>query len=268
MKELRHKVALITGGATGIGLALALELAKEPMKIVIASTNKQNLEEAAKKIREAGAIDVLQVVCDVSDRSSVENLRKEATEKFDFVDLLVCNAGVTTSGPFVDHRKEDWSWVYDVVLHGTVYCIQLFYPDMVKRKSGHIVLVGSQAGMAVDWVTLHGPYTSAKAAVMALGASLRTEAADHGVGVSNIIVAGTQTEIMKCERSRPERYGEPLKVDIKKREARRIPPQDVAEMIVRGIKEDKAWVATHPELKSLTEGYFGRILASYDQWNQ
>lgn len=266
MKELKNKVALITGGATGIGLALALELAKEPMNIVIASTNRENLEASAKKIKEAGLVDVLPVVCDVSDRASVENLYKEAAAKFGFVDLLVCNAGVTTSGPFVNHRPQDWSWVYDVVLHGTTYCIQFFYPDMVERKTGHIVLIGSQAGMAVDWVTLHGPYTSAKSAVMALGAALRPEAAENGVGVSNIIVAGTQTEIMKSERSRPERYGDALTHDIKKREARRIPPRDVAEMIVRGVKEDRGWVATHPELKSLTEDYFGRILASYDQW--
>jgi len=266
MKDLKGKVALITGGATGIGLALALELAKEPMKIVIASTNKENLGASAKTIKEAGAIDVLPVVCDVSDRSSVENLYKETTSKFGFVDLLVCNAGVTTSGPFVDHRPEDWNWVYDVVLHGTTYCIQFFYPDMVKHKTGHIVIIGSQAGMAVDWVSLHGPYTSAKSAVMALGAALRPEAAEHGVGVSTVIVAGTQTDIMKCERSRPERYGDALKYDIQKREAWRIPPKDVAEMIIRGVREDKGWVATHPELKYLTEGYFGRILAAYDQW--
>ena len=159
MKDLQGKVALITGGATGIGKALALELAKESMKIIIASTNKERLDAAAEQIRKAGASEVLTTVCDVSDRKSVENLHAEAVKAFGFVDLLVCNSGVTTGGEFVDHRPTDWSWVYDVVLNGVVHCVQLFYPDMVKKKSGHIVIVGSQAGMVPDWVTLHGPYT-------------------------------------------------------------------------------------------------------------
>ncbi len=266
MDALKGKVALITGGATGIGLALALELAKEQMSIIIASTNKANLDAAAKTIRNGGAKDVLPVVCDVGDRQSVTELHRKSVEKFDFVDLVVSNAGVTTSGPFVDHRPQDWSWVYDVVLHGTTYIIQEFYPDMVQRKSGHIVLIGSQAGMSVDWVAQHGPYTSAKAAVMALGAALRPEAAEHNVGVTNVIVAGTQTEIMKSERSRPERYGGELKHDVKRRPARRIPPEGVARMILRGVNENRAWVATHPDLKGVTQSYFDKILDSYDQW--
>ncbi|KAK5712556.1 hypothetical protein LTR17_017937 [Elasticomyces elasticus] len=266
MKLSKGETALITGGATGIGLALALELAQRGMNIIIASTNKQNLDASAGTIKAAGASDVLAIICDVADRASVENLHNEAVAKFGFVDLVVSNAGVTTSGPLVDHRPQDWSWVYDVVLHGTTYIIQSFYPDMVKRKSGHIVLIGSQAGVAVDWVKQHGPYTSAKAAVMALGTALRPEAAEHGVGVTNVIVAGTQTEIMKSERSRPERYGGELKHCVERRPARRIPTKDVAEMIVRGVEEDRPWVATHPDLKGTTESYFKQILDSYDQW--
>lgn len=119
--------------------------------------------------------------------------------------------------------------------------------------------------MNPTWVGLHGPYTSAKSAVMALGASLRPEAAEHGVGVSNVIVAGTQTEILKSERSRPSKYGEPQQLDRVKREARRIPASDVGAMMVNGIKEDKEWIATHPDLKESTKGYFDRILAAYDK---
>jgi 3-oxoacyl-[acyl-carrier protein] reductase len=74
---------------------------------------------------------------------------------------------------------------------------KIFYPEMVARKSGHIILTGSQAGMVPDWVTEHGPYTSAKAAVHALGTALRPEAEEHGVGVATVIVAGTLTDIVK-----------------------------------------------------------------------
>jgi short-subunit dehydrogenase len=264
MKDLKGKVVLITGGATGIGKALALELANESMKIVLASTNKERLEATADEVRKAGAVDVLTVICDVSKRDSVVNLHEEVTKAYGTVDLLIANAGVTTGGSLLDHKPSDYDWVMDVVLQGTISCIQIFYPDMVKQRSGHIVLIGSQAGIAPNWMTLHGPYIAAKSAVMALGSTLHPEAAEHGVGVSNIIVAGTLTEIIKSERSRPKNYGEALVVNVPKREARRIPASDVAEMIVVGVKENKKWVATHPELKSVTKKYFDEILASYD----
>jgi NAD(P)-dependent dehydrogenase (short-subunit alcohol dehydrogenase family) len=264
MKDLKGKTAVITGGATGIGLALALELStKEEMNVVLASTNLERLQAAAKTVNEAGG-EAFLVVCDVTDRASVQNLFDIVTNKYGATDLLCCNAGVTTGGPFLEHRPSDWAWVYDVVLQGTANCVQVFYPDMAKHKSGHIVLTGSQAGMVPDWVTEHGPYTSAKAAVHALGAALRPEAAEHGVGVTTIIVAGTLTDIIKSERSRPERYGGEGPKASKKREARRIPPGDVAEMVVQGVKENKAWVATHPELKTITKAYFDGILEAYD----
>jgi short-subunit dehydrogenase len=265
MKDLMGKTALITGGGTGIGLALAIQLAAEGTNIVVCSTSKTRLAEGAAKIREASPkVRVLDIVCDVSDRSAVKSLKSEISKAGLQVDLLVCNSGVTTSGDYHKHREEDWDWVYGVVLFGTTYCIHEFYPDMVERGYGHIVINGSQAGMVPNWVTLHGPYTSAKAAVHALGAAMRPEAAQHSVGVTTVVIAGTQTEIMKSERSRPERFGEPLKVEVEKRSATRIPAEEVARQILEGITEDKGWVATHPELKNRTKQYFDEILAAYD----
>jgi short-subunit dehydrogenase len=266
MKDVAGKTALITGGGTGIGLALALQLAALGANIVVSSTNQDRLSTGANQIRKSSPnVKVLDIICDVSDRQSIKNLKSEISKAGLQVDILVCNAGVTTSGDFHLHRESDWDWVYGVVLNGTTFCIQEFYPDMVERGSGHIVINGSQAGLVPNWVTLHGPYTSAKAAVHALGAALRPEAATHGVGVSTVIIAGTQTEIMKSERSRPERFGEPLKVEVKKREARRVPASEVAEKIVKGIQEDRGWVATHPDLKARTKQYFDEILEAFDQ---
>ena len=263
--DLKGKIAVITGGATGIGLAIALELAKEDAQIVIASTNKERLDDASKEIMKAGG-SCLPVVCDVSSRDSVKQLHNTVIDNFGRCDLLFCNAGVTTAGPYLDHRPEDWDWVYGVVLGGVSNCIQSVYPDMCKQKTGQIILTGSQAGAVPDWFTLHGPYTAAKAAVHALGTALRPEAAEHNVGVTVVIVAGTLTDIMKSERSRPDNFGDALVVSgMKKREARRIPPKEVAERTIRGVKENAAFVATHPELKSLTKAHFDRVLAAYDR---
>ncbi|OAA57410.1 NAD(P)-binding domain protein [Niveomyces insectorum RCEF 264] len=264
MKDLKGKVSVITGGGTGIGLAIGLELAAAgDAKIVIASTNAERLEEGAAELRKAGAT-VLTVVCDVSSRSDVQALHDKAVDAFGPVDVLVCSSGVTTGGPFVEHRPEDWDWVFGVCLYGPAYCIQSFYPDMVKRQAGHIVLVGSQAGMNPTWFAHHGPYTCAKSGVMALGAALRLEALEHNVGVTSVIVAATTTSIMRCERSRPEKYGTPQPWEAEKREARRIPAADVGRMMVEGIRENKEWVATHPDLKQMQKEYFDRILAAYD----
>ncbi|KAF2111436.1 hypothetical protein BDV96DRAFT_182565 [Lophiotrema nucula] len=266
MKYLKGKTAFITGGGTGIGLQLALQLAAEGTNIVISSTNQERLSEGANQIRKASPdVKVLDIVCDVSDRASIKNVKSEITKAGLQVDILVCNAGVTTSGDFHKHRAEDWDWVYGVVLNGTHYCVQEFYPDMVERGYGQVVINGSQAGMVPNWVTMHGPYTSAKAAVHALGAALRPEAATHGVGVTTVVIAGTQTEIMKSERSRPERFGQPLGIELPKRAARRVPAEDVAKQILDGIKEDKGWVCTHPDLKERTKQYFDEILAAYDR---
>ncbi|KAF2735800.1 NAD(P)-binding protein [Polyplosphaeria fusca] len=265
MKDIKGKTALITGGGTGIGLQLALQLAAEGANVIVSSTNQERLSAGAKQIRDASPnVKVLDILCDVSSRPSVKNLKSEITKAGLQVDILVCNAGVTTSGDYHLHRAQDWDWVYGVVLNGTHYCIQEFYPDMVQRGYGHLVINGSQAGMVPNWVTLHGPYTSAKAAVHALGAAMRPEAAQHGVGVTTVIIAGTQTEIMQSERSRPDRFGEPLKIEVARRAARRVPASDVAAQILVGIKEDKGWVATHPDLKERTKQYFDEILAAYD----
>ena len=99
MKDLSGKVAVITGGGSGIGKELAIQLAQKGMKVVIASTNDEKLRAAAEDIRKAGGKDVLGVKTDVSKREQVVNLHDEAVKAFGQVDLLVCNAGVTTSGP-------------------------------------------------------------------------------------------------------------------------------------------------------------------------
>jgi 3-oxoacyl-[acyl-carrier protein] reductase len=270
------KTAVITGGATGIGRALALALARKGMNIVLASTNADRLELAAEAVRNAGAR-VLTVQCDVSDRAAVRKLATRAWEEFGAVHLLCANAGVTTSGPFLEHRDEDWDWVYDVVLRGVTNCIQAFYPLMANAGEGQIMITGSQAGLLPDWTLGHGPYTSAKAAVTALGVALRPEAAEHGVGVTVLIPAATESDILQSNRSRPQQYGaedsrQTLHTDLKIREGAPAPSEaskflltsaEVAEMVVAKLPGNPAFIATHACMKPLVEEYFDRILSAY-----
>ncbi len=117
--------------------------------------------------------------------------------------MLCNNAGVTTVGSFLDHSVADWAWIYDVVLMGVVYGIQSFYPRMVRQGGGHILNTHSQAGLVPDYNLDHGPYTSAKAAVMALSVALRAEASAHCVDVSVLIPYAVRTDILLSERTRP-----------------------------------------------------------------
>ena len=109
MKNLKDKTALITGGGTGIGLALALQLAAASANVVICSTSAERLSAGASQIRRASpSVKVLEIVCDVSDRSSVKNLKSEITKAGLQVDISARNSGVTTSGDFHKHREQDW----------------------------------------------------------------------------------------------------------------------------------------------------------------
>lgn len=262
MEDFAGKTAVVLGGGTGIGAELGRQLAAEGMNVVLASRNLEQLDKSATVIRDDGGT-VSTHRCDVTDRDSVRALLDFAVAEYGAVDLLCANAGVTTAGPFHEHRPEDWSWVYDVVLGGVANCVQVFYPHMVERGSGHISLTGSQAGLVPNWIYEHGPYTSAKSAVMALGSALRIEAEELGVEVSVFVPAGVSTGIMKSEQARDEKYGTPLKADYRPRNVRRIEPDEAARRAIDGIRRNAPFTASHPELRQLTADYFDMILDGF-----
>jgi 3-oxoacyl-[acyl-carrier protein] reductase len=266
-----NKTAVITGGATGIGRGLALAFAREGMNIVLASTNKERLSRAEAQVRDRGA-SVISVVCDVADRAAVRGLAARCVDEYGGVHLLCANAAVTTAGPFIDHKDEDWDWIYDVVLRGVTNCVQAFYPLMARQGEGQILITGSQAGLVPDWVIGHGPYTSAKAGVTALAVALRPEAAQYGVGVSVLIPAATESDIQFSTRSRQARYGESIQGEMAPRSGAPEPlegakfwltPDEVAARVVSEIPKDPAFIVTHPSMKPLVEDYFNRILSAY-----
>ena len=146
------KTAVITGGATGIGKALARQLANEGMKVVIASTNAERLNAAAEQLDAAGG-NIVPMVCDVTDREAVRALAARVEEDFGGTDVLCANAGGSTTGPLLEHGDGDWDWVIDVVFRGVTNCIQAFYPGMARRGSGSILITGSHTGCAPDMMS-------------------------------------------------------------------------------------------------------------------
>ena len=261
------KIAVVTGGSTGIGLALAKALAREGMDIALASRTPATLEAAAAAVRDIG-VRVLAVSCDVADRAQVQALARRAAEELGPVDLVCANAGVTTVGRLVDHTDADWDWSIDINLRGITHCIQAFYPDMAARRRGTLLLTGSQTSLAPDWVLNHGPYIGAKAAVLALATSLRAEAAEFGVSVSLLIPAATDTAIAETARRVPEPDGSLLPNPKSPPPLEGFPftlsPEEVAQRALAGLKRNAPIIATHAAMKPLVEDYFARILAAYD----
>jgi len=272
MRILNGKVAVVTGGATGIGKALALALAGEGMAVAIASTNIERLEAAATEIRAAGGA-VATYVCDVTDRGAVRNLAASVTRGLGAPDLVCANAGVTTFGPFLDHADADWDWVIDVVLRGVTNCVQAFYPLLAEKRAGHLMITGSQTAYCPDWVLQHGPYVAAKGAVHALALALRAEAAELGVEVSLLVPAATRTDVSLSARSRPGRYGSGLVGQVRMREDAPkmldqypmfIEAEEAARRAIHGVKTNAAITVTHPGMKPLVDDYLERIAAAYD----
>jgi len=268
------KAAVITGGATGIGKALARRLCAEGMHVVIASTNADRLTVAADELNAEGGR-VTPIVCDVSDREAVRALAARVEKDMGGTHLLCANAGGSTTGPLLDHSDGDWDWVIDVVFRGVTNCVQAFYPAMAQRGSGKILITGSHMGCAPDMIINHGPYVAAKGGVHALAASLRPEAAKHGVGVSLLVPAMTDTDMVASpQRARQSRYGpaaEGKGIELREGAApalanfpRAMSSAEVAERALVGLKADIGIIATHAAMMHSVRDYADRVVAAYE----
>src|SRR5580692_5949492 len=159
MEQLRGKVAVITGAASGIGRAVATRAAAEGMKVVLADIEENALKEAADELA-AGGAEVVAAVTDVSDVASVRELRDRTLREFDAVHLVHNNAGVGTGGPIWDVPEQDWRWILGVNLWGVVHGISTFVPLFIEQGEGHVVNTASILGLLSG--AFFGPYCATK----------------------------------------------------------------------------------------------------------
>ncbi|HLN18417.1 MAG TPA: SDR family NAD(P)-dependent oxidoreductase [Acidimicrobiales bacterium] len=197
------QVAVVTGGASGIGLALAREFASRGLDVVIGDVEEPTLDLALDAVGAFGT-EAIGVPTDVSDLSQVENLANRTLERFGRVDVICNNAGVFASvGPMWELDRTDWEWTIGVNLWGVVNGITTFVPILVERGEGHVVNTSSMAGIAT--VAFLGPYTAAKHAVVGLSESLAVELAHSApkVGVTVLCPGLIDTRIGEAGRNRP-----------------------------------------------------------------
>ncbi|MHB8680601.1 MAG: SDR family NAD(P)-dependent oxidoreductase [Acidimicrobiales bacterium] len=267
MEELRGKVAVVTGGASGIGRAVATEAAAEGMRIVLADIEEQVLKVTADELAGNGA-EVLSVVTDVSDAASVEDLRDQALSRFGAVHLVHNNAGVGAGGLSWDMPLADWQWTFGVNLWGVVHGIRAFVPLLVEQGAGHVVNTASLAGLVST--PLMAPYNATKFAVVALSETLHKELRLMGspVGVSVLCPAFVKTGIANSDRNKPEwaRRGDPPAAEQQMRGVIHqlvdsgIDPAVVGARVIDAVKTDTFYILTHPESFPVVERRMRDIL--------
>jgi NAD(P)-dependent dehydrogenase (short-subunit alcohol dehydrogenase family) len=250
MTEAGGKAAVVTGGGSGIGRALARALAAEGASVVVADIVQANAQSVASEIASAGG-SALAVVCDVSDRASVRDMKAKANAAFGSISLLFANAGATSFERFTQLTDDEVDWIIEVNLRGVSHCLQAFLPDMIAQRAGHVVATASVVGLIPASLPYHAPYTAAKAGVIAMMLNLRSELSEVGVGCTVLCPGGVATRIRETPRYRPARFGgpseEPLRMPAGYVQTRKItyrPPEEVAEMVLLAVRENRPMVVT------------------------
>jgi NAD(P)-dependent dehydrogenase (short-subunit alcohol dehydrogenase family) len=268
IRDFQGKAAFVTGSASGIGLAIARVLAAANMRVMLADIEENALYAALADLKASGA-DVRAVVCDVSDRASVERAAEQTFAALGKVHLLCNNAGVGVGGQFEAIAPNDWEWVIGVNLMGVVHGIQAFLPHIKAHgEDAHIVNTASLAGIVCPPGT--APYNASKFGAVALSETLAAELAGTPVGVSVLCTSFVRTQIATSSRNRPARFGGPVNQANEQLEALvqgGFEPEAVARRVVAAVRDDDLYIFTHadPAYRAAVEERFGKILAAFDK---
>jgi len=252
--ELAGKVAVVTGGASGIGRALCRRFAAEGASVVVADVDAPGAAAVAQEIKG------LAVPCDVSVEADVAALIDAARLSFDRIDLFCANAGIANGGQpdgpgagiGPEAPDEDWErmWRVNVVSH--IYAARALVPLMLDQGGGYILVTASAAGL----LTMLGnaPYSVTKHAAVALAEWLAITYGDRGLRVSCLCPQLVRTEMLAAAMATVEQKGL-AQLGI-------LDPEDVAEVVVEGLREERFLILPHPEVAN----YFQRKAGDYDRW--
>ena len=281
MKDVAGKVAFITGGASGLGLAMARSFTGAGMKVAIADIEQKALDAVSTEFAESNA-DVITMKVDVTDRDALEQAAQETEATFEKVHVVCNNAGVSVSGHIKDHSYEDWDWVMGVNLNGVINGLQVFTNRIINHgEGGHIVNTASMAGLVgIQGISI---YNTSKFAVVGMSEAIAADLAHNNIGVSVLCPGFVATDIYTSERNRPAALGgkgasmfdmtagqdlpEELRASLQEGMDTMLDPAIVGDMTLQAILDNDFWIFSHPEMK---DGFFERaagIGAAFDRWN-
>jgi NAD(P)-dependent dehydrogenase (short-subunit alcohol dehydrogenase family) len=268
MKELKGKVAAVTGAASGLGRSMALAFAAEGMDVALADVDEVSLSTVQEEIL-AKDVRAITLKVDVSQAEQVEGFRDQALTRLGGLHVVCNNAGVSPLGAVWENSVADWQWILGVNLWGVIHGVRAFAPHLIAQDEGHIVNTASVAGLIAPPGS--GAYNVTKHAVVALSESLQHDLRERNsrVGVSVLCPAYVPTRITESERSRPKELAVSKKSpETLAREAMlkkavtagKVSADQVAQAVVAAIKNERFYILTHPRIKGAIQARMEDIL--------
>lgn len=265
LEDFDGKVAVVTGAASGVGLAAAKALAKVGATVALLDVRKLPLEEAAAEVRALGAR-VLAIPTDVSRATAVESAARQVESMFGSVHFLMNNAAVFMRGVnMVDAPDRAWEWIFGVNLYGVIHTVRSFVARMRRQRvQGHVVNTSSLAGLVVG-NRESGAYSATKFALIAYSEALEYDLRDSGIGVSVAMPGAINTQFYEHSAEQrgslagPNRFST-TPADI----ASGMAPEEVVQRVLAGVAAGQFFIATHPETRPLVEQRHERLMAAYD----
>lgn len=243
----KSRVALVTGGARGIGFACAHNLAKEGARLVLVDINGDKVRDAARRLTEMTGAEAIGVQADISAESDVRGMVAEATARFGAIDLFLNSAAVLADNLFLESSPADWDRMLKICLLGPMLCLRAILPGMVERKYGRVVCMASDSARLGQARLSY--YAAAKGGVIALVKSIAQEVGRSGITLNVVSPGATNTELRQereasmLQQMGPEKYERRVKTVLRMYPTGRIgEPDDIAAMVVFLLSDKASWV--------------------------
>jgi NAD(P)-dependent dehydrogenase (short-subunit alcohol dehydrogenase family) len=268
MRDLKGKVAFVTGGSSGIGQGIVKVLAEEGMKVAFSYRRHDHMLETMDYFRGRPQLTVHPIKVDVTDRAGLSAAKQEIERVYGPVQLLINNAGIGIHGPMELATFSDWDWIMSVNVGGVINTLVIFLPDMIaSRQEAHIVNVASMGGIAALGAV--GLYSTTKFAVVGLSESLRTDMIGRNIGVSVYCPGTVKSNIGEGGGPRHERFKDtgygpppPPKEGETSFNDLAMDAVDAARHVLRGIKNNELYIISHPEFRDVLKARHAKIEAS------